>query len=296
MERPLSSIRLRRFRIPAPTLLQVVLDGLNYTLISKDRNRREHLHEGPVRMRLRSEAYGSLYQKEERHWWFRTRRAVLREMLREAEFPPDARILDVGCGTGGNLLFLSSYGEAEGCDCAEEALEYCARRGFQRTRIADACGLPYEDNAFDLVTCLDVLEHVRLDSLAFRELVRVARPGGFVLVTLPARPRLYSSFDCLCGHLRRYSPDQVRRLAASNGMDVVRLTHYAALAHPIVRLYMRRGDLLRGKGRIRQQMETILPGANAILSLLGEVEAGVIRHWDLWWGSSLAALCRKPTS
>jgi SAM-dependent methyltransferase len=246
-------------------------------------------------MKLRSEAYGSIYEKEEGHWWFRTRRAVLREMLREASLPPGARILDVGCGTGGNLRFLASYGEAEGCDCAEEALEYCARRGFQRTRLADACGLPYEDSTFDLVTCLDVLEHVRLDALAFSELARVTRPGGYVLVTLPAGPRLYSSFDCLCGHLRRYSPAQMRALAAGNGVRVVRLTRYTALAHPVVRLYMRRGDLIRGRGRFRQQMETVLPGANAALSLLGAAEAIILRHWDLCWGSSLASLFQKNT-
>jgi len=244
-------------------------------------------------MKLRSEAYGSIYEREEEHWWFRTRRAVLREVLKEAELSPGARILDVGCGTGGNLRFLSSYGEAEGCDCAEEALEYCARRGFQRTRLADACNLPYEDCTFDLVTCLDVLEHVRMDALAFSELVRVTRTGGYVLVTLPAGPRLYSSFDCLCGHLRRYSQAQLRALAAVNGMGVVRLTRYASLAHPVVRLYMRRGDLIRGKGKFRQQMETILPGANAALSLLGAAEAKVLRRRDLRWGSSLAALFQK---
>jgi len=246
-------------------------------------------------MRLRSEAYGSIYEKEEGHWWFRTRRAVLREMLREAELPSSARVLDVGCGTGGNLRFLASYGEAEGCDCAEEALEYCARRGFHQTKLADACRLPYGECAFDLVTCLDVLEHVRLDALAFSELARVARPGGYVLVTLPAGPRLYSSFDCLCGHLRRYSPAQVRTLAGAAGVEVVRMTRYTALAHPVTLFHLRRGDFIRGKGRFRHQMETVLPGANALLSWLGAAEARLLRRWDLRWGSSLAALFRKPS-
>ncbi len=245
-------------------------------------------------MRLRSEAYGSLFEKEEGHWWFRTRRAVLREMLARAELPASPCMLDVGCGTGGNLDFLSAYGEAEGCDCAAEALKYCARRGFKRTRLADACDLPYEDGSFDLITCLDVLEHVRLDALAFSELARVARPGGYLLVTLPASARLYSSFDCLCGHLRRYSRSQVNELAAAAGVRLVRMTRYAALAHPFVLLYMKRGDLIRGRGRFRQQMETILPSSNAALSFLGEVEARVLRRWDLPWGSSLAALFRKP--
>jgi len=245
-------------------------------------------------MRLRREAYLSIYEKEEGHWWFRGRRAVLREMLRRVPLPPSPRILDVGCGTGGNLAFLSLYGEAEGCDCAEEALEYCSKRGFNRTKLADACDLPYEDGAFDLVTCLDVLEHVRLDALAFSELARVTRPGGHVLVTLPAGPRLYSSFDCLCGHLRRYTAGDLRAMAAAAGVEVVRVSRYAALAHPVILYYMRRGDFIRGKGRFRQQMETILPGANAVLSSLGLLEAVLLRLFDFPWGSSVVALFRRP--
>ncbi len=244
-------------------------------------------------MKLRSEAYGSIYSKEEGHWWFRNRRAVLRGLLRELPLGPESRILDVGCGTGGNLEFLSAYGRAEGCDCAPEALEYCSRRGFHRTRLADACELPYPDGRFDLVTCLDVLEHVRLDSLAFSELARVTGTGGCVLVTLPAGPRLYSSFDCLCGHLRRYTERDLRAMAAANRLEVLRLSRYAALAHPLIVYYMRRGDFVRGRGRFRQQMETSLPGANAALSLLGLAEARLVRRFDFPWGSSMVALMRK---
>lgn len=244
-------------------------------------------------LELKNEVYSVMYEKEEGHWWFRGRRAILQAVLRELELPGKARILDVGCGTGGNLNFLKRYGAVHGCDYAEEALRFCRLRGFDDVRSADVCALPYPDDSYDLVVCLDVLEHVRLDTIAFQELVRVTTPGGFILVTLPADPRLYSSFDCLSGHLRRYRKREMEELARRNDLSLERCSRYFSLVHPLTRFYMWRGDLVEGRVKWVQNMETIFPVSGPLLSALCALEAFLLRYIDFPWGSNLFALFRK---
>ncbi len=214
-------------------------------------------------------------------------------VLGGVRLPQGAKILDVGCGTGGNLVFLEKYGEVSGCDCAEEAIRYCRSRGCGDVRIADICELPYPDCSYDLVTCLDVLEHIPLDTVAFQELARVTKPHGFLLLTVPANPRLYSSFDCVSGHLRRYTVKEMRELGLKNGLRALRCSHYISLAHPLIRFYIRKGDLVRGNGRWIQDMETAYPASETALSILNRLEYVILRHFDLPWGSSLVSLFQK---
>ncbi len=245
-------------------------------------------------MKLEKQAYKSMYEKEDRHWWFVGRRMVLGALLDGLSPPGDWRVLDVGCGTGGNFPFLSRYGEVEGCDYSEEAVRYCRLRGGTAVREASIYELPYPDDSFDLVTCLDVIEHLRLDLPAFLELKRVAKRGGHVLATLPAGPGIYSDFDCLAGHLRRYTLPEVRLLMRESGLEVERLTGYTVLIHPLIRYYRRRGSFSGGDGKYTQAMETIFRPTNRLLVKALEVEAGLISRWDLRGGSSLAVLARKP--
>ncbi len=244
-------------------------------------------------MKLDDKAYQAIYETEEKHWWFRGRQALLTGLIAGLDLPARPRLLDVGCGTGGNISFLKDYGEVDGCDYAEEALRYCAMRGFDHVRQADICALPHAADSYDLVTCLDVIEHVRLDTMAFSELARVARPGGHIIVTLPVNPRLYSSFDCLCGHLRRYTRSDIRAIAAASGLDLERVSCYTALAHPVVRWYMFQGDIARGRGKLDKHIDTSLPRGNALLTAVCGLEARLLQRVDLPWGSSLFAVFRK---
>ncbi len=245
-------------------------------------------------MKLDKAAYSSIYSKEDEHWWFLGRRKVLGALLEGLDPPGGWRVLDVGCGTGGNFAFLSRYGQVEGCDYSEEAVRFCRMRGGVSVREASIYELPYGDDSFDLVTCLDVIEHLRLDLPAFLELKRVAKRGGHLLVTLPAGPGIYSDFDCLAGHLRRYTLPEVRLLMRESGLEIERLTGYTVLMHPLIRYYRRRGSLIGGNGNYTQAMETIFRPTNRLLEMALGLEARLISRWDLRGGSSLALLARKP--
>ncbi len=106
------------------------------------------------------------------------------------------------------------------------------------------------------MTSLDVIEHVRLDTVAFSELARVTRPGGHIVVTLPVNPRLYSSFDCLCGHLRRYTFEDIQAIADATRLELRRISCYAALTHFATRYYMYKGDIVKGLGKFEGGMES----------------------------------------
>ena len=134
---------------------------------------------------MKEHTYPIMFRIEQSHWWYAGRRKILRNFLEDicrevSDRRP--RILDVGCGTGANLLMLSEYGDAEGVDVSEDALAFCRERGLEKVKLGAAEELPYEDGTFDLVTALDVVEHLDDDLGGLREMRRVLRPGGRVLL------------------------------------------------------------------------------------------------------------------
>jgi SAM-dependent methyltransferase len=244
-------------------------------------------------LKLNKKAYASIYAKEDVHWWFLGRRKVLSAILEGVGQRKDGRVLDVGCGTGGNFPFLENYGRVEGCDYSEEAIRFCNLRGGHEVTLASIYDLPYGDESFDLVTCLDVIEHLRFDLPAFQELGRVLKPGGHLVVTLPVGPHLYSDFDCLSGHLRRYRFSEVDMLLRKSGLDPLRISCYTLLVHPVVRYYMWKGNISKGRSNFTDGMETFLVPSNKILKMVLDLEARIISRWNLPRGSSLVALARK---
>jgi len=244
-------------------------------------------------LKLEKGAYKAIYEKEDVHWWYLGRRKVLSTLLDGLEPPGDWRVLDVGCGTGGNFPFLDAYGSVEGCDYSEEAIRYCLMRGTHPVKVASVYELPYEDGSFDLVTCLDVIEHLRFDLPAFVEMRRVLKEGGHLLVTLPSGPQYYSDFDCFAGHLRRYRLKEARELLSRGGFEIKRLTCYTVLVHPLTRYYMWRGDFSIGRGKYTQGFDTIFAPANRLLKLVLDLEARIISRWDLHRGASMAGLAVK---
>ena len=138
---------------------------------------------------MQQHTYSIMYQIEETHWWFVGRRRIIESFLEHVcrDLKIDRpRILDIGCGTGANLEMLSRFGEAEGVDVSLEALSFCRARGLQNVREGAAEHLPHEDESFDLITGLDVVEHLDDDLAGLREMRRVLRPGGRALLFVPA--------------------------------------------------------------------------------------------------------------
>jgi SAM-dependent methyltransferase len=238
------------------------------------------------------EEYQRMYEAEESQWWYAGMRAISFALL--DSLPPDGTkplVLDAGCGTGNNLVHLAARGRPIGVDLSEEALRFCRTRGVTVAR-AGLPRLPFVDDAFDGVTSFDVLYHrwVEDDVAAVRELARVLRPGGWMLVRVPALRMLWGAHDEAVHSRHRYTTAEVRRLLEGCGLEVRRLTYANTLLFPVI---LARRTLDRLLGRHGSDVGFLpAPFEWAFRRLLG-LEARLVRVLSLPLGASVFALARK---
>lgn len=186
---------------------------------------------------------------DEHHWWYRGRRRVILAELERLALPVGARVLDAGCGSGRTLQELTRFGEVSGIELDPDAADLARSRGHGEVRVGRLEELPWPDDTFDLITCLDVIEHTPDDRATLRELLRVARPDGFLLVTVPAYQALWSLHDEANHHYRRYSRRTLRAAALAAGWSVERVSSFNSLLlapAAAVRLAQRRVGTHRG--------------------------------------------------
>ncbi len=181
---------------------------------------------------MEHEVYDYFFTAEDAHWWFRARRRILASFLAGHFRRGGLRVADFGCGTGGMLGALAEYGEVTGVDAAPEAREYCARRGFPRVLTPEAWRA--SDQRYDLITAFDVIEHVDDDVALLGGMVERLAPEGRVLATVPAYPFLWSVFDEMNHHRRRYTRKRLAGSFRAAGLRVERATYFNTLLFPPV--------------------------------------------------------------
>ena len=171
----------------------------------------------------------AMLSADERHWWYRGRRRVIRAELERLPLPTGAAILDAGCGSGRTMQELVGLGTVSGIELNQDAAELARSRGFGEVRVGRLEELPWPEASFDLITCLDVIEHTPDDRATLAELRRVCRPGGYLLVTVPAYPRLWSVHDEANHHYRRYSRAALRSAALDAGWTLDRMSSFNSM-------------------------------------------------------------------
>jgi SAM-dependent methyltransferase len=238
------------------------------------------------------------YELGRTYWWLAGKYRVLQDVLQRSLTPSSARrrVLDLGCGPGNLLDVLGEHGDAYGSDYSSDALRFCVGRGYRRLFRADFHDLPLRADAFDLVTCCDVLEHVSDDRRALAELLRVLKPGGLLVATVPAFQFLWGDHDTLYGHLRRYRAPALRERLLQAGFDVQRVTYFEpAYVAPLWLFRKLKKLFARGDGLA--QRDDFVPLArplNALLSSLLGAERFPLRLVNFPFGVTLLALARKP--
>jgi SAM-dependent methyltransferase len=242
---------------------------------------------------MKEHTYPIMFRVEQSHWWYAGRRKILASFLedicrRVTDRRP--RILDVGCGTGANLLMLSQYGDAEGVDVSEDALAFCRERGLEKVELGAAEKLPYDDGTFDLVTALDVVEHLDNDLAGLREMRRVLRPGGHVLLFVPTFMFLWGLQDDVSNHRRRYRLPELRRVLEQAGFEIERTT-YANITFFLPILLARK--LMRVTGIKAESENNINVSAfNGLLGGMLGAESVVLKYMNIPFGVSGLCVAR----
>ena len=176
---------------------------------------------------MQQHTYAIMNRVEDSHWWFVGRRAILESFLRGIVAKLDVqnpKILDVGCGTGANLEMLANFGESEGVDVSDDALEFCRSKGLKAHKgLAES--LPFADEIFDVVTALDVVEHLDDDVAGLKEMHRVLKTDGKTLIFVPAFMWLWGVQDDISNHRIRYTKKQIVERLEKAGFQIERATY-----------------------------------------------------------------------
>jgi SAM-dependent methyltransferase len=173
------------------------------------------------------------HRAEDRHWWYQGRRRVLERAIERLGLPEHARILDAGCGSGRNMVELARLGAVTGVELSGTSVELARERGVGEVLEGSVMDMPFDDATFDLTVSLDVIEHLEDDVGALRELRRVTRLGGALLVTVPAYQWLWSGHDEINHHHRRYNRRTLLAAAESGGWHLKSSTHFNSLLLPV---------------------------------------------------------------
>jgi SAM-dependent methyltransferase len=243
---------------------------------------------------MKEHTYPILFRVEQSHWWHTGRRKIIASFVadicrRVTDRRP--RILDVGCGTGANLLMLSQFGDAEGVDISEDALAFCRERGLANVKLGAAEKLPYDDGTFDLVTALDVVEHLDDDLSGLSEMRRVLRPGGRVLLFVPTFMFLWGVQDDVSNHRRRYRLPELRRVLEQAGFEVERTT-YANITFFLPILLVRK--LMRATGiKAESENNITVSSLNGVLGRILGAESWMLKRMNIPFGVSGLCVARK---
>ena len=239
------------------------------------------------------QAYDRMRVLQADHWWFRGKRTILKGLIGALDLPKPAKVLEVGCGPGGNLPMLQAFGEVTGLEPDEDSRAFAqADTGVTVVGGLLPDGLPFAPESFDLIAAFDVIEHVDEDQASVTALAALLKPGGYMATTVPAHPWMWSAHDALHHHKRRYTLSPYRKLFETAGLEVVKASPFNTLLFPPIAAVRLIKSLLKAKGADDDAMPP--RPINALLAGLFGAELGWLKHAPLPFGVSILLLARRP--
>ena len=239
--------------------------------------------------------YESMFRVEDRHWWYIGMQRITVSLVARL-FPDraDLHVLDAGCGTGAAMQYLSDFGTVTGCDLFVEALEFCQQRHVQRLAQASVTDLPFQCDVFDLVTSFDVLCHGRVSdySEALGEFYRVLKPGGCVLLRLPAYEWLQSHHDRMVHNGHRFTTAELHQALVDARFRVEKLSYANMLLFPLA-VVKRWAERLIPVSRNTSDVRPSPPWQNRLLAPFLYLEARWLARHNLPFGLTVVAVGRK---
>lgn len=228
---------------------------------------------------------------EANYWWFRGRRIILRDQLsRHIKPSVDSNVLEIGCGTGGNLNFLGELGKVFGSDISFDALKLCGSK--DTLIVSDALYIPFKDGAFSLVAVLDVLEHLPEPEKCLMQIHRVLKSDGWVVLTVPAFQFLYSPYADH-GHKKRYLRNEIADMVESAGFELEKLSYFNSILFPLMVLERLMEKLKRSGDPIEITFKKLPCFLNTIFTLIFTAEKFLLSKMNLPFGGSIVCIAKK---
>lgn len=240
---------------------------------------------------MRDINYSNLYNWEISHWWYRVRREIVKNIFEKYFQKNDLKIFDVGCGTGALMKELKFYGEVYGLDFSDKAIEFCRQRGEKNLILGSINKIPFEDNFFDVVISLDVLEHVEDDIGAISEIKRVLKKGGISIVFVPAFMFLWSKTDELSCHLRRYTLLNLKKKISGEGLFILRSSYFNTFL--FLPIFMVRLLVRLFKIKINNEIDMGSKFMNGVFYKIFHIESILLRYINFPFGVSIMVISKK---
>jgi SAM-dependent methyltransferase len=251
---------------------------------------------------MESAFYEDYYRHEISHWWFRWRYDLITGLVASLKRNDSFRILDAGCGTGQMTTKLGEIGEAFGLDSALEAITFARSRGVGRLVRGSITAPPFAEGSFDCALALDVIEHVDDDMGILTSLFHVVKPGGSLIITVPAFDSLWSEHDEINHHKRRYRASQLHLMIQEAGFDVERVTYCNTALYVPVLVTRKVKNAWRGLSRkwageqrpLQSDLGDYPRPVNDALYLLMKAEMRLMQKFDMPFGVSILAVATRP--
>ncbi len=233
--------------------------------------------------------YDRMAELDTQHWWYRARREILATLIRRRiSLPENARILEIGCGTGHNFEMLGRFGHVDAIEVDDEARALSGRRLGREVGSSPLPELPgIPEHHYHLIALLDVLEHIEEDRASLASIKRKLAPGGRVLLTVPANQWMWSAHDAAHHHHRRYSKAGLRRVIEEAGLKVETLSYFNSLLFPVAAVAR-----IAGKITGKTESDDAMPAqpVNAVLEKVFGFERHLVGRVPLPAGVSLVAI------
>jgi ubiquinone/menaquinone biosynthesis C-methylase UbiE len=238
--------------------------------------------------------YQKMFIEEQSHWFFKTKRMFIESFLNKVLIPPNIEILEPGCGTGANRIFLEKYGSVTSLDFSQDALDFCQKREIKRLIRGDLNQLGLKSETFDFAFLLDVLYHqwVKDDISALKDILRILKPGGKLLITDSAFPFLLSSHDKAVMTRERYTIPSITKKLEQAGFKVLRTSYMFATTFPLltlVRLIQKIAPIKENSSNVFKVPQLI----NQLVLKIMSLEARILSRSRLPFGSSVIVLAEK---
>lgn len=241
------------------------------------------------------EMYRIFFQIQKKHWWFATKKSIILDtILRHTKSKHFDAILDIGCGSGLMLNSLERIGNTSGMDMSDAAIQFSSeifKGAIKKGSLPN--DVPYPSNSFSLVTALDVIEHIDDDLASLASIKNLLRENGKAIITVPAYMSLWSHFDELNEHKRRYTLEELRQKLLGAGFKIEKISYYNTLLFPVVYIVRKLNNLMGRNGSSDIDMPSTI--MNSALKAIFGFEKFILRYWNMPFGVSILAVVKKQS-